>query len=90
MAFRKHSFQFGFQDNISSHYGGEDEQSRLNPFRDDLEETTILHDADRNSPYLISTSPVSTIGYILRHFHHDRPLIIMIQNRQQTRILIMT
>lgn len=63
MSFRKHSFQFGFQDNASSRYSGEDERERLNPFLDELLEEDDIHDADPNSPYLIPNSPVDTLNH---------------------------
>jgi Glycosyl hydrolases family 16 len=61
---RKHSFQFGFQNLTTNPFndGGEDEErERLNPFQDEAEEDDI-HDASPSSPYLIPTSPVSTIA----------------------------
>src|SRR5271170_1279816 len=63
MSGRKHSFQFGFQDNASSRYSEEDERSRLNPFRDEPLSEDDIHNADPNSPYLIPNSAVDTLNH---------------------------
>ena len=64
MSFRKHGFQFGFcSEETLSHSSGDEEineRSRLNPFLDDADDE--IHNADPNSPYLISNSPISTIA----------------------------
>jgi hypothetical protein len=62
MSGRKHSFQFGFGQVTNPRDSYDDEHSRLNPFNDDYEPDEDVLDANPSSPYLIPSSPVSTIG----------------------------
>jgi Glycosyl hydrolases family 16 len=62
---QKNTFQFGFEDDSSSRYSqDEDEHAGLNPFHDDNvdEYDHDIPSSDANSPYLIPSSPTSTIN----------------------------
>jgi Glycosyl hydrolases family 16 len=55
---QKNTFQFEFEDNASSRYSqDDDEHAGLNPFHDDIPSS------DAASPYLIPSSPTSTINH---------------------------